>query len=126
MKCSYKTAVRKHPGCPAEVRLGLAACYNRLGQLGQAKKAYERVLQLNPVCPEALYGMAVLRFSSSQGESAKTVCVCRTNSQMSIMCKQQARCVPAVPSVVFPCRATERGYRCYVRHTTVIPAIRQC
>ena len=73
MGCSYKTAIRKHPGCPAEVRLGLAACYARLGQLAQAKKAYERVLQLNPVCAEALYGLAVLKFSSSQGESAKTV-----------------------------------------------------
>lgn len=71
--CSYQDAIRKHPGCPAEVRLGLAACHFRLGHLPRAKKAYERVLQLNPGCPEALYGLAVLRFSSSQGESAKTV-----------------------------------------------------
>ncbi|KAL3140102.1 hypothetical protein ABBQ38_004382 [Trebouxia sp. C0009 RCD-2024] len=67
----YQEAVRLHPGCPAEVRLGLAACYFRLGQLERAKKAYDRVVQLNPTCAEALYGLAVLRFSSSQGESAK-------------------------------------------------------
>ncbi len=71
--CRYQEAVRMHPGCPAEVRLGLAACYFRLGQLERAKKAYERVVQLSPGCAEALYGLAVLRFSSSQGESAKTV-----------------------------------------------------
>ena len=62
-----------HPGCPAEVRLGLAACYFRLGQLERAKRAYERVVQLSPSCAEALFGLAVLRFSSSQGESAKAV-----------------------------------------------------
>ncbi|DBA73696.1 TPA: hypothetical protein ACH3X2_009676 [Trebouxia sp. C0005] len=67
----YQEAVRMHPGCPAEVRLGLAACYFRLGQLERAKRAYERVVQLSPSCAEALYGLAVLRFSSSQGESAK-------------------------------------------------------
>ena len=69
----YQEAVRMHPGCPAEVRLGLAACYFRLGQLERAKRAYERVVQLSPSCAEALYGLAVLRFSSSQGESAKAV-----------------------------------------------------
>lgn len=71
--CRYQEAVRLHPGCPAEVRLGLAACYFRLGQLERARKAYERVVQLNPTCAEALYGLAVLRFSSSQGESPKAV-----------------------------------------------------
>lgn len=71
--CRYQEAIRLHPGCPAEVRLGLAACYFRLGQLERAKKAYERVVQLSPTCAEALYGLAVLRFSSSQGESAKAV-----------------------------------------------------
>ena len=71
--CRYQEAVRIHPGCPAEVRLGLAACYFSLGQLERAKRAYERVVQLSPGCAEALYGLAVLRFSSSQGESAKTV-----------------------------------------------------
>lgn len=73
MCCRYQEAIRLHPGCPAEVRLGLAACYFRLGQLERAKKAYERVVQLSPTCAEALYGLAVLRFSSSQGESAKAV-----------------------------------------------------
>lgn len=71
--CRYQEAIRLHPGCPAEVRLGLAACYFRLGQLERARKAYERVVQLSPTCAEALYGLAVLRFSSSQGESAKAV-----------------------------------------------------
>ncbi len=83
----YQEAVRMHPGCPAEVRLGLAACYFRLGQLERAKRAYERVVQLSPSCAEALYGLAVLRFSSSQGESAKAV------SRLT----QTLRSFPAVP-----------------------------
>ena len=38
----YKTVLVRHPGAPAEVRLGLAACFFRGGQLELAQAAYER------------------------------------------------------------------------------------
>ncbi|RMZ53978.1 hypothetical protein APUTEX25_002555 [Auxenochlorella protothecoides] len=62
----YKEALRRHPGCPAEVRLGLAACLFRLGDVVQAGAAYQRALDLDPSCTQALLGLAVLKLSASQ------------------------------------------------------------
>jgi len=39
---SYKAVLRRHPGAPAEVRLGLAACFFRAGHMDLAQAAYER------------------------------------------------------------------------------------
>lgn len=62
--CRYQTALRTHPLCPAEVRLGIAACHYRLGSFQKAKAGYERALQLKPDCCEALLGLAVLSLNS--------------------------------------------------------------
>lgn len=62
----YKEALRSHPGCPAEVRLGLAACLFRLGDVVRAGAAYQRALALDPSCTQALLGLAVLKLSASQ------------------------------------------------------------
>lgn len=40
---NYQTALKKHPQCPAEVRLGIGACYFKLGDLNRAQAAFERV-----------------------------------------------------------------------------------
>lgn len=53
---------------PAEVRLGIAACNFRLGSFHKAKAAYERVLQLDPHCCEALLGLAVLSFNAPDAD----------------------------------------------------------
>lgn len=53
-----------HPGCPAEVRLGLAACFFRLGDNARARLAYERVLAMEPTCADALLGLANLALRS--------------------------------------------------------------
>lgn len=45
------------------MRLGLAACYFRLGNTSKAAAAYERVLDLDPACTQALLGLAVIRLS---------------------------------------------------------------
>ena len=65
--CRYKEALRRCPDCPAEVRLGLAVCYFKLGNLHKAMAAYERVLDLSPSSTPALLGLAVLKmqFGSS-------------------------------------------------------------
>jgi hypothetical protein len=39
---SYKSVLQRHPGAPAEVRLGLAACYYRAGRMELAQAAFER------------------------------------------------------------------------------------
>ena len=53
---------------PAEIRLGIAACNFRLGSFHKAKAAYERVLQLDPHCCEALLGLAVLSFNAPDAD----------------------------------------------------------
>ena len=60
----YRRALKEHPACPAEVRLGIAACNFRLGSFKRAMAGYQRVLQLDPDCCEALLGMAVLSFNA--------------------------------------------------------------
>lgn len=64
----YRKALRKHPGAPAEVRLGLAACQFRLSHFKQAKAAYKRTLDLSPTCGEALLGLTVIAFNSRNTE----------------------------------------------------------
>jgi Tfp pilus assembly protein PilF len=43
---NYRDVLNYVPNAPANVRLGLAFCYNKLGKHDLAKKAFERVLQL--------------------------------------------------------------------------------
>ncbi|KAK9810525.1 hypothetical protein WJX72_012163 [[Myrmecia] bisecta] len=64
----YRKALVEHPGCPPEVRLGLAAANYRLGRFDKAKAAYERVLQLDPVSADALLGLAVLSFNGKDAD----------------------------------------------------------
>jgi RNA polymerase-associated protein CTR9 len=62
--CRYRRALLEHPGCPAEVRLGIAACMFKLGDLSGATAAYERVLALDPDCATAHLGLAIIKFNS--------------------------------------------------------------
>ena len=63
----YKQALRECPTAPAEVRLGLGACYFRLGNTSKAEEAYRRVLELNPRSIQALLGLAVLTLAVGAG-----------------------------------------------------------
>ncbi|KAK9844132.1 hypothetical protein WJX81_005444 [Elliptochloris bilobata] len=65
---AYTRGLRAHPGAPAEVRLGLAACHFRLGRLPAAHAAFQRVLELSPGCAEALLGLAVIAFAGPDPE----------------------------------------------------------
>lgn len=65
---AYTRALQAHPGAPAEVRLGLAACYFRLGRLAAARAAFQRTLALAPGCAEALLGLAVIAFAGPDAE----------------------------------------------------------
>lgn len=61
----YRRALARNPACPPEVRLGIAACHFRLGDVAGATAAFERVLAMDPNNPDALTGLAVIRLNSS-------------------------------------------------------------
>lgn len=63
---AYREVLRGWPACPAEVRLGIAACHFRLGSMARAGAAFQRALDLDPGCTQALLGLAVLRLSAGQ------------------------------------------------------------
>lgn len=71
MPCSYCRALREHPGCPAEVRLGIAACRYRLGDPAGATAAYERVLDLDPTSADAMVGLATIKFNAQDVQQVR-------------------------------------------------------
>ena len=60
----FRRALAENPAAPAEMRLGLAACYFQLGDVAQATAAFERCLVLDPDCPGALAGLALIKFNA--------------------------------------------------------------
>lgn len=69
----YSNALKSHPNAPPEVRLGLAACYLKLGDSVKAELAYKRVVELDTEgnCTQALLGLAVIKLNA--GASAETL-----------------------------------------------------
>jgi len=60
----YKKALRSNPKCPADVRLGMAHCFLKLGNTEKARLAFERALQLDSKCVGALVGLAIMKLNS--------------------------------------------------------------
>jgi len=69
----YSNTLKSHPNAPPEVRLGLAACYLKLGDSVKAELAYKRVVELDTEgnCTQALLGLAVIKLNA--GASAETL-----------------------------------------------------
>lgn len=61
----YRQALKESPGCPAEVRLGIGACLLKIGDVEGARAAFDRVIALDPSCPDAHLGLAFIKFASS-------------------------------------------------------------
>jgi RNA polymerase-associated protein CTR9 len=61
----YRQALKESPGCPSEVRLGIGACLLKIGDVEGAKAAFNRVITLDPSCPDAHLGLAVIKFANS-------------------------------------------------------------
>jgi len=59
----YKKALRSNPMCPADVRLGMAHCFLKLGNTEKARLAFERALQLDSKCVGALVGLAIMKLN---------------------------------------------------------------
>ncbi|KAG2448186.1 hypothetical protein HYH02_006771 [Chlamydomonas schloesseri] len=72
---AYRAALREFPGCPAEVRLGIAAASFKLGDLVTARAAYKRVLALDPDCADAYLGLAVLAASDANVQQGLADCL---------------------------------------------------
>lgn len=62
----YKRALRAYTDCPPAVRLGIAFCRYKLGQLDRARQAFERVLQLDPENVDALVALAIMDLQTNE------------------------------------------------------------
>ena len=62
----YRKALYTNPRCPASVRVGMAMCFYRLGDLDLAAKALTRALQPDPGNVEANVGVGVLLCAESK------------------------------------------------------------
>ncbi|KHJ44027.1 tetratricopeptide repeat protein [Trichuris suis] len=67
----YRKALRAAPNCPSEVRLGLAYCFFKLGQLEKTGLALQRALQLKPDNVDALVGLAVFELNRARSEDIR-------------------------------------------------------
>lgn len=60
----YAQALRLNPNLPANVRLGLGLCHYKIGNEALAKKAFLRVLELDPENADATVCLAVVEHAS--------------------------------------------------------------
>jgi len=67
----FTNILRLNSNCPATVRLGLAQCYWKLGNLEKAKSAFKRTLELDSKCVGALLGLAILKLNRHNAEDVK-------------------------------------------------------
>uniref|UniRef100_A0A336K1N5 CSON010701 protein n=1 Tax=Culicoides sonorensis TaxID=179676 RepID=A0A336K1N5_CULSO len=67
----YKKALRTHPKCPANVRLGMGHCFLKMNNPEKARLAFQRALELDPQCVGALVGLAILKLNLHEPESNK-------------------------------------------------------
>ncbi len=92
----YCQALRSQPNCPPEVRLGIAACQWQLGNVAQARAAYQRILALSPTNVDALLGLALLDINRGDVESVSQGLhllqeAYRANAEHPIVCLVLAR-----------------------------------
>jgi len=67
----YKNILRSNPQCPADVRLGMAHCFLKLGNIEKAQLAFERALHLDSKCVGALVGLALMKLNGGSPDDTK-------------------------------------------------------
>ncbi|TVU30164.1 hypothetical protein EJB05_21773 [Eragrostis curvula] len=67
----YKRALRVYSNCPAAVRLGIAFCRYKLGQVERARQAFHRVLQLDPENVDALVALAIMDLQTNEASGIR-------------------------------------------------------
>ncbi|XP_017958565.1 RNA polymerase-associated protein CTR9 homolog [Drosophila navojoa] len=65
----FKTVLSHHPDGPADVRLGIAHCFLKMGALDRAGRAFELAAESNSLCINALIGAAQLKLNERKRES---------------------------------------------------------
>eukprot|EP00051_Salpingoeca_urceolata_P015593 m.202965 g.202965 ORF g.202965 m.202965 type:complete len:1108 (+) comp18445_c0_seq7:124-3447(+) len=63
---SFRAVLHLCPNVPAEIRVGIGMCLERLSLPDQASEAFDRVLQMDPNNEQALIAKAVLSFNSKK------------------------------------------------------------
>ena len=66
---TFQSVLKADPGCPANVRLGIALCLHQLKEPESARAALDRVLELEPDNVEAIAAIAVLKMNQGDVES---------------------------------------------------------
>ncbi|XP_016946667.1 RNA polymerase-associated protein CTR9 homolog isoform X2 [Drosophila biarmipes] len=59
----FKSVLMADPQGPADVRVGIAHCFWRMGDLERAQRFFELALEQNKRCQNALLGMAILKLN---------------------------------------------------------------
>lgn len=66
---SFRLALKESPGDTAVLQQ-IAMCYTRIGMVEEAAKTYRHVLQKDPACPGANYGLAFILLHSERPEQS--------------------------------------------------------
>ena len=69
----YRMVFELNPSPPPLVRLGLGYCYHRLGQSRLAERSFDRTLELQDDCVDAMVSLAVLHLNEERVEEALTM-----------------------------------------------------
>ncbi|KAH8252286.1 hypothetical protein KR038_002346, partial [Drosophila bunnanda] len=62
----FKSVLMHQPRGPADVRVGIAHCFLKLGNLDSARRSFELALEHNGRCQNALLGMAILKLNQRE------------------------------------------------------------
>ena len=65
-RINYAEALKNHPDCSPSVRVGLAHCLYKLGDVEMAERAFLRARELDPSNAQAAIGLAILRMNRSK------------------------------------------------------------
>lgn len=58
--------------CPVNVRVGMAHCFLKLGNMEKAQLAFERTLNLDPLCVNAMVGLSIMKLNSQTIDNIKS------------------------------------------------------
>ncbi|XP_017053773.1 RNA polymerase-associated protein CTR9 homolog [Drosophila ficusphila] len=67
----FKSVLMIDPRGPADVRVGIAHCFLKLGELDSARRFFEMALAQNGKCVNALLGLAMLKLNQREKQSTQ-------------------------------------------------------
>lgn len=66
-----KMALSTCSQCPVNVRVGMAHCFLKLGNMKKAQLAFERALNLDPSCVHAMVGLSIMKLNNQTVDNIK-------------------------------------------------------